>query len=452
MNREQLYHIPERTEFHPYLRWYLDPRLRRYICDRIPDDYLAFQVVKVAKDLVKEIQQLKLEFKEYQLPERNLSGSMTALLAHILFLERNVRLDKHHQSLERHFQGTELRDLYQVSLVVMCMPGSFLANFEPEGDWYTSLCSYSHNKFRKSVSDELRRLAGGSFGRTNLGLLKRTSPEYLEIAIDRTEKRGTRFSGLKLLHVCLDEAVKAKEFVTNKPQAAHYDRLLVLYRERKKETDLEIGDRIQLETVLKELSTIVRNYYQLPSWSFDLPLMKDGELGATRGDNFEDPRQVGSIEYDDLKAKGWELLSENSRSTAPKIRLADLSIFLLDGLGLTQTEVGIELDRHFAVIGRRRSSQIAKLAKALYLNYKNLPPTTEVSIEIINASKGYVDRLCEEYYLQLAIDLLAEVTESTKATRIAEIFVDRIQSHWQFQFQPAGVGLEKVAAFIERHS
>jgi hypothetical protein len=452
MKREQLYHIPERTKSRPYLRWYLDPRLRRYICGLIPDDYLPFQVVKVAQDLVEEIQQLKLEFKEYQLPQQNLSGSMTALLAHILFLEQNVRLDKHHESLERHFQGTELRDLYQVSLVVMCTPGRFLANFEPEGDWYTSLCSYSHNKFRKSVSDELRVLAGGSFGRTNLGLLKRTSSEYLEIAIDRTEKRGTRFSSLKLLHVCLQDAVKAKDFVTKKPQADHYDRLLVLYRERKKEADLEIADRIQLEKVLKELSTIVRNYYQLPSWSFDLPLMKDVESGATRGDNFEDPREGRSIEYDDLKAKGWELFSQNSRSIAPKIRLADLSIFLLDGLGLTQTEVGIELGCHFSVIGRRRSSQIAKLAKALYLNYENLPPTTDVSIEIINAYKDYIDPLCEEYYLQLAIDLLAEVTESTKAAKIVDVFVDRIQSHWQFQFQPAGIGLEKVAAFVRRHS
>jgi hypothetical protein len=452
MNREQLYHLPKPTESYPYLRWYLDPRLKRYICGLIPDNYLPFQVLKIAQDLVEQIQQLKLDFKEYKLPQQNLSGAMTALLAHILFLERNVRLDKHHESLERHFQGTELRDLYQVSLVVMCTPGRFLANFEPEGDWYESLCLYSHNKFRKSVSDELRRLAGGSFGRTNLGLLKRTSPEYLEIAIDRTESRGKRFSGLKLLHVCLGEAVTAKEFVTNKPQPAHFDRLLARYIERKQATDLEIVDRIQLETVLKELSIIARNYYQLPSRSFDVPLMKDGESGATRGDNFEDPYEVRSIEHDDLKVIGWELLHQNSKSIDPKIRLADLSIFLLDGLGLTQTEVGIELDRHFGVIGRRRSSQIAKLAKALYLNYENLPPTTEVSIEIINAYKHYLDPLCEEYYLQMAIDLLAEVTEKTKGAKIVDVFVDRIQSHWQFQFQPAGIGLEKVAAFVRRHS
>jgi hypothetical protein len=74
-----------------------------------------------------------------------------------------------------------------------------------------------------------------------------------------------------------------------------------------------------------------------------------------------------------------------------------------------------------------------------------------VPIEIIDTYKHYLNPLCKEYYLQLAIDLLAEVTENTPTAKIVDVFVDRIQSHWQFQFQPAGIGLEKATAFVRKH-
>ena len=52
MDRQHFYQIPESIEHHPYLRWQIDPRLRRYIHQRIPDEYLPIQVLAATQILV----------------------------------------------------------------------------------------------------------------------------------------------------------------------------------------------------------------------------------------------------------------------------------------------------------------------------------------------------------------------------------------------------------------
>ena len=460
MNRQQLYQIPESIDHHPYLKWRVDTRLRRYIHQRIPDDYSPIQVLETARILVEEVQNLNLDRQQYTLSEQNLSGSMTAFIAHILFSERKVKLDRTVELLKCHFQGTELRDVYQISLVIISHPSKFLRNFQPQLNWYGSLSLYSHNKFQKSLTDELRRLAGDSFKRTNLGLLYRCSPSRLETALNHLGEPEARLEELLLLHQCFQEAVVARQFVTSDPQSVHYDALLARYRECRQVTDLEIVDRSAAKELLADLSNLIRNDRQQIPRSLDAPIGNDHDLG-TLGDLVADVREHVSIEDRELRELALDLLRQNSifqiSSTPPnrqldKAKLADRILFLRYGLRLTQVEAGRELDCNQTTIGRNHDRQIAKLAQDFYLSYHKLPATAQISIELLDEYGEYIKSLCEDYYAELAMDLLTAVIETTPESSVVERFIDRVETQWQFRFKQNGCGLTKIDAFVKHRS
>lgn len=458
MDRKHFYQIPELSEQYPYLRWRVDPRLRRYIQQRIPDDYPPLQVLATVRILVEEVQKLNLDRDLYSLSERNLSGASTAFLAHILFSEGNVGLDRTLELLKYHFQETELRDVYQFSLIVISHPSKFLGNFQPNLDWYGDLCRYSHNKFQKSLTDELRRLVGDNFKRTNLGLLKRCTSLKLETLLKQLGERTERLEGLLLLHQCFQEAVVAGQFITKNPQAVHYDALLARYLECGQVTDLEIVDREAVKELLADLGNMIRNDRQQIPLSLDAPIGNDDDLG-TLGDLVADVRE--SVSPEDCKPRelALDLLRRNSlvgTTATPgdrkltKARLVDRILFLLYGLRLTQVEAGLELDCHQSTIKRRHDRQIAKLAQAFYLSYHKLPTTAQISIETLDEYSKYIQSLCEDYYAELAMDLLTSAVSTTSKSNVVERFIDLVETQWQFRFKPGGAGLDRVDTFVRK--
>jgi hypothetical protein len=480
MDRQHLYQIPGSIEKSPYLLWYVDPQLRRYIDKRILDDCspssgAGLQVLKIAQKLVEEVQQLPLEREKYTYTEKSQSGAITALIAYSLFgvkertgknlLIRKIRLNREMENLERYFQGTDLKDIYQVSLVIISNSAKFVRNFRFEPDWYVSFCGYSYEKLSKSLADELRLLAGVGFKRTNLGLLYRTCPSTLANLLQRSESNQARRDRSLLLHKCFQETVKAKTFITKDPQPTHYDALFDRYRERKQEQGLDLGDRDETKALLTDLGNMVRNYHHPTGGA--LPLDAPASTtDVTFGEMQADPREGVSLEDRERRELALAPLRRNfpvdlgGRSEQfeltkldrklDKARLTDLILFLLDGLGLTQMEVGEEFERHFASIGKRRTNEIARLAKELYFRNEHQTPTKDVSAEILARYMSYVEPLCVDYYAEMALDLLERVIESTTESSIVDRFVEEIEAHWRFRFKPEGGGLAKVYAFVQR--
>jgi hypothetical protein len=469
MDRKHLYQIYTKHERYAYFVSQVEPKLQRYARNRIPDGSLPSEVLAAVQRLVEEVQQLPLERKDYTDTQKNQSGSITALIGYTLFRKRRVRLDRTLEILQRYFQGTDLDDVCQFSLVVISNSAKFLRNFQAEPDWYESLCRYSHNKFPKSLTDELRRLAGDKFQRTNLGVLYRTSPgKVATIVGEQFKQGGGYYNRLVLLHQCFQEAVTAKEFITNDPQPVNYDALLARYRTVRAEQDLEIVDRKEVTELLADLSDSARNYYQPTGGARSLDeVVYAGEESTsdTVGDKQEAPVSM-SQEDSEKRELALELLRQNSPSCVEeslksgiatkldrkleKIRLADLTFFLLDGLGLTQIEAEGELKRNFTVLGKRRSKAILTLAREFYFRYENQTPTKDISAEILDRYKNYIEPIFEDYYAEMAIDLLAEVTGDTMQSSIVEAFIQRIETQWQFRFKPEGGGLSKVYTFVQQ--
>lgn len=93
MDRQHFYQIPvsiaspdrsSKPDRRLRLRWHLAPRLKRYIHQRIPAEYSSYQILAIAQNLVEDVQRRLPDRREYTLPQQNLSGCITALLAHIL--------------------------------------------------------------------------------------------------------------------------------------------------------------------------------------------------------------------------------------------------------------------------------------------------------------------------------------------------------------------------------
>ncbi len=450
MERKHLYQIPQSIAHPPYLQWYVDPKLRRYIDRRIPQDYSSAQILDMLKISIAQVRELSLEQKDYTLEDRYLSGSMTALLAYILFAQRkNIHLNSFLEILDRYFPATELADLYQISLVIISQPAKFLQNFNLplSGDWYTNLYRYSHNKFPQCLTDELRRLAGDKFKRTNLGILARTTCPQL----GQKQKQPVR-DRLLLLHQCFQAAVIAGEFNTKNPRTADYDALLALYRLRMEDGDWDIVDRDEVQKLLTDLSNMARNYYQPTSGalSLDTPI-GDDDGSQTIGDLQVDLTQ--SIDLDDRQKRdlALDILSKYSLVSAASPVENRLLLFRY-GLGLTQSEIGIEFDCNQSTIGRQHDRAIAKLAKELYLSYEHKPSTTQLSIEILDEYIEYLKLVCDDYYTDLVMNLFTEILHTSTRSSIVEQFIDRLETDWQFRFKPNSGGLTKVYTFVERRS
>jgi hypothetical protein len=491
MDRKHFYHIYTKHERSAYFVPQLEPGLRAYIHKRIPDGSLPSQVLEQAQELVEEVRELPIpepkhqkERTRQQREQDNQRNSITALLGYTLFVKRKVRLNKYLINLQRYFSDTSLDDVCQFSLIVISQPTKFLNNFRAEPNWYESLCSYSQNKFPKSLTDELRRVAGDKFQRTNLGVLYRTSPKRIAtIVAEQFKKDGDEFNRSVLLHQCFQELVKtekvtpnapksadkAEKFITNDPKPEHYDALLARYRERKNELYPDIVDRAEVTELLEDLSNSVRNYYHPTggALSLDTPV-SEGEKSTsvvTLGEMQEAPMTGISLEDREKQDLALELLRRNSSiddagslgfgialakpdRKLGKARLMDLKLFLLHGLDLNQTEVGEEVNLPQYTISRQVNSEIAKLAKELYLRYEKLPPVKEIPVEILDRYINYIDPICENYYLELARDLLNDAIASTTGGSIVNEFVTRIETRWQFKFKPEGAGLAKVYAFV----
>jgi RNA polymerase sigma factor (sigma-70 family) len=465
MDRQYFYQIPTPLDRHPYLQWQIDPRLRRYIYQRIPDKLARSQVLEIAQILVVELCQLvTIDLPNYTPTQRCLRGCITALLAQTLFLDRNVGAKVHLQirrqifePLQLHFQETELQDVYQTGLSIICHPAQFLKNFQPDRlDWYQSLATYSYYKFRQSLIDRLRTLPNAAdFKRTNLGLLYRTS---IESALKECEPASARFEGLLLLHQCFREAVVAKQFVTNQPQPSHYDALLARYRSHQRSNKLAIVDRAMAIELLQYLGNMLRNYRKIGTYSLDTTV-GDTDSGTNFGDLQASPQAGLTIEATEIRERAMQFLEKQ-----PPNRV----LLLIYGLELNQEDTGIELSLNQTTIGRQTKRSIAKLAQAFYLD--RAPTQSErdacvapmagepsrgdsaLSVEVLAQYVDYLTWICEDYYPTLLTTMLTEILADRQiAANIVDVFVERIETQWQFKFKPGGIGSTKLAALVQQH-
>ena len=427
--------FPSIGESQDYLTWHRDPRLARYL-----SGFEDRSLVQIADVLVNRM---------CSNPTNRLAcGCVTALLAHILF-STSGRAKIRSQilnPLQHHSTQIELADIYQIALDIISQPIQFLANFQPDpANWYGSLVRYSNYRFDRLLIDRIRSLPELSgFKRTNLGLLARTSPRRMKTALIHKGER-VRLQQLLLLHQCLVDTIAVDEFDTRNPQPVHYDNLSARYIEQCERVDLAIDDRATLIQLVEYMGTAIRNYLQPQPDTLDRSIDRDDAHGTALIDLIPDrSERQHQLESHILKQDVIEL---SNKLTIDSDRL----LMFFYGLELTQQEAGIELDCNTTTAKRRHDRCLKQLATDLHTK---IFPTADLSIELLESIIDRLKLIYEQLYAELLLAIFELIDNDVNSieSSIADLFIERIERQWQFNFKPTQMGLAKATAFVTLRS
>ena len=449
------YALPTPIENPPYLQWYEDPRLRRYVQSLMNNTSAPSEASAIAQILVKRL--------ETENPAgRDLCGCSTALLAELLLSGQRgiwIRLDMF-EKLKKYDASIGLSDIYALGIGILCNPQAFVSGFAPDSNvnWYNRLRAWSSTKFRRSVVDRVRTVTGlRFFMRTNLGLLKRSTDTRVKEVLIAVGDRGDRLEGLLLLHQCLKETVEAGQFETQNPQPAHYAELLIQYNEYGGASILPIPNWQSLNELLTSMGTTLRSYEQPRIDSIDRPIgnaeaeqtTTQGEILTSTPENPFGAKRASESTTDGLsrlEVENCQKLAIDSLSplTSEEQRL----LMFLFGLRLNQAETGLEVGCHQANVFRRRNAILQKISHRL--NSQLL--TEQLTAQLLAETIGILTEVYEDYYSELLVEILTDVAKLHPPEQVCQGFIDRIQAHWQFEFDSGARGLVKVRAFVESRS
>lgn len=451
--------LPIPIERYPYLQWHEDPRLRRFIRSLISDKSLPLEVSPIAQVLLSKLHQLPPQRKDYTPSDRDVSGCFTALLAQILLSQQQSRWIKSDlfTNIQQQAPTIELADVYTTGLVILSDPAKFLHKFEPDlVSWYDSLCRYSYGKFRRSLVDRIRNLPDlQHFKRTNLGILVRASSKLVNTALTEAGEQGQRLAGMILLHQCLKETVKARQFETINPQPVHYAALLARYIERGGELDLSIPDLELLTNILKSMGNAFRNYVQPQIDSLDRSVGNGEHSHSTTLSEIvnihivDEDSIIRAQERQQLREQVVNLLQQ--LPLEPDCVIGERILLLLSGLELTQTELGVELGCHQTTIKHKRDRIVAKLAAQLH---QELLPQQKLTTNQLQIYIEHITFICTDYYPELLNKILTAILTNIdkknyrSITSIAALFIIKIQTQWQFQFRSGQKGITKAHTFV----
>lgn len=423
--------FPSIGESQDYLTWHREPRLARYLQGLEHRSLSQIADLLVTKILTNPTDKLAC-------------GCITALLAHILFSAsgRAKIRSQIFNPLQHHSTQIELEDVYQIALDIICQPVHFLANFQPDPvNWYGSLVRYSHYRFDRLLIDRIRSLPELSgFKRTNLGLLARTSPRRMNIALTQQGEKDLRLQQLLWLHQCLVDVVAVGGFDTRNPQPVHYDNLSARYLEQCDGVDVAIDDRATLTQLVVYMGTAIRNYLQPRSDALDRSIGNNDAEGTALIDIIPDPsHRQQRLESGILKQDVIELSAKLAIDS-------DRLLMFFYGLDLTQQEVGIELDCHQTTAKHRRDRCFTQLAKDLHAKIFR---DEDLSIELLDVIVDALATIYEDIYPELLLEILALAIADVKIIEPSpiELFIDYLQQRWEFNFKPAQMGLTKATTF-----
>jgi hypothetical protein len=424
--------LPSIDDSQGWITWHRDPRLARYL-----KGLEGKSLEQIAYILVQRVRSTPTD--------KVASNCLTAFLSYLFFSARGQAKIRATilNPLQYHAAQIDVGDIYQIGLIIISQPVQFLENFESaDAGWYCNLLKYSNSRFDRVLIDRVRSLPGMSgFKRTNLGLLARSSPRRVKLALIDAGERDPRLAQMILIHHCLVEVIATEEFDTKAPQSLHYDNLLARYREECSQDDLAIDDRATLIKLLEYMGKVVRNYLQPQPDSLDRSIGTNDADGISLIDLIPDlTTSSPSLESQILKQSVTDLLGKLSIED-------DRLLMFFYGLDMTQTEVGIEFDRTRFFARNHHNSCLTDLAKKLYAQDY---PGKKLSSEDLNSIINDLKIVCEDIYVELleAIVKIVKVLSTDLATTIA-LFIDRVEQRWQFKFQPNQNGLIKGIDFVK---
>lgn len=343
MPMECFYRLPRSLEEN-YIIWRNDPRLKRSIdslCQKI-DPLAEFNErtleTRVALTLFEQL---------HRYPEDKLCRTHW-----IAFLLR--RCEKVVRQILSFFpiecRATYFQDLFLIGSELVSNPVKFFERFDDSLSQlayrYPTLKSFSDTQIRHLLFPHLRRISGlETLGRTNLGLVARSSRRQVTEALHSLGFNQTKLSQYLLIWQCFQEVKTSLSLRIDKFEKEQFQEIANRYSELHQELDLPENQREQMngeeiKNCLEKIGIAIRQLLDPPISSLDTYIYCQTNENMTLIDNLPsqqrideemDQTLVAFEEFIDRLLQGLQTVMEKQ------------TLFLRYGLELTQGQIGEEL-------------------------------------------------------------------------------------------------------------
>jgi hypothetical protein len=442
--------------------------------EAVPDGMSDAIEAQVAYGLMQQLQAGHAQAQPQPQPQpyNLIQGHWVAFLARV----GEAAARRLHRELSILPSGTTvgLGDLMQLALETTLNPAEFFRGFDinraQSPFWYASLKKYSRTRLEGMLCDRIRSIEGlTTFRRTDLGLAARSSEKRVLEALRFAGLGETEQRERLTLWKCFQEVRQAGLLDVASATGEQFEAVVERLRQL---TGRSLAAPEAL-TAVQGVGAAVRRYVDRPVQSLDAPRFGDDSGGA----QVDFVVSEGAMPLEALQGQQEQatvaLLQGFLQQTLGDLPAEGQRIpFLLHGLSLIQSQVGMELGKDQATISRHYKKLVVQLLGQL-AQWSQGQFQVVVGPELLEGLKSVMMTILEVYYPEVVMtelqDGVARVSVAAgpdpKATLTAEpnavpqvdpvlhlLLVqelrDRFETRLNFTFKAQGPAIGRVETLV----
>ncbi|MFB2875823.1 hypothetical protein [Floridanema aerugineum] len=344
------YRLPHSLEENRII-WRIDPRLKRSIDSLCQDLNERTSETRVALNLFEQLQRY---------PEDKLCRNHW-----IAFLQR--RCEKVVRQILSFFpveyRATYFQDLFSIGSELVSNPVNFFERFDERRFevtyFYPTLKSFSERRIKNSLIPPLRRMSGlETLGRSNLGLVARSSRKQVTEALQNSGYSQTNLSQYLLIWQCFQEVRASLNLRVDRFETEQFQEIANRYSEIHQENLRQNINAREVQDCLENIGIAIRRLLDPPINSLDSFTCLANDENISLIDNLP-ALQRGDEEMDQTLAAFGELIDRLLQELQTVVEKQTL--FLRYGLELTQGQIGREL-------GNLPQYKVSRNLKRIHIN------------------------------------------------------------------------------------
>lgn len=250
-----------------------------------------------------------------------------------------------------HLRSNYFRDLFLMGSELVCNPANFFERFDERRSqkiiyWYPTLKKFADTRIKHLLMPNVRKMTGlETLGRTNLGLVARSSRRQVKEALQRLGYQESQLNQYLLIWQCFQEVRNSLNLGVNRFDLSHFEIIVNRYSELRNEVNLpEIlqlnMNGTEVKQCLERLGVAIRQLLDPPLDSLDSYSHLRSPDNPSLIDSIPDRQKIDEEMNQtlvDFQNFITQLLQSFQTATEKQ------TLFLRYGLDLKQGQVGKEL-------------------------------------------------------------------------------------------------------------
>ncbi|MBE9229335.1 hypothetical protein IQ264_28420 [Phormidium sp. LEGE 05292] len=248
-----------------------------------------------------------------------------------------------------HLRNNYFRDLFLMGSELVCNPANFFERFDERRSqlyWYPTLKRFADTRIKNLLMPNVRKITGlETLGRTNLGLVARSSRRQVKEALQRLGYQESQLDQYLLIWQCFQEVKTSLDLGVNNFELQHFERIVNRYSELQNEVSLPEIPQLnmngaEVKQYLSRLGMAIRQLLDPPLDSLDSYSHLRSPDNPSLIDSIPDREKIDQEMNQtlvDFQNFITQLLQSFQTATEKQ------TLFLRYGLDLKQGQVGKEL-------------------------------------------------------------------------------------------------------------